>query len=278
MAHDLDIHRHPRMAGKGRDPGDIGGIVLHDVVCPDGRTAEQIANVLIDGVTQRGGKRIPPPIYHYLVDGEGRIVQLADEGVLAHHAGRVSSRANHYLIYPDTAGGARFEPQASSVDRRQTNGNYRTIGVAFVRSGKRPIPPPMWIAAAKLCHDICRRRKLSHESVRGHLELTKRKVDPNRCDLHAFRRATLNPGLEEELLGYQGDMEHETRPILRLGVESAHVSEAQERLRDCGLLGRPTGVFDTPTDAAVRVYQRCHWLTPDGIIGPRTWRALTSRP
>ncbi|MBA2734757.1 MAG: peptidoglycan-binding protein, partial [Acidobacteria bacterium] len=34
--------------------------------------------------------------------------------------------------------------------------------------------------------------------------------------------------------------------------------------------------FGAKTEAAVRAFQRTHRLTPDGIVGPRTWRALDS--
>ncbi|MGI8798684.1 MAG: N-acetylmuramoyl-L-alanine amidase [Pseudonocardia sp.] len=49
----------------------------------------------------------------------------------------------------------------------------------------------------------------------------------------------------------------------------------QERLLELGYdTGRPGGVFDTQTDKALRGFQRDYGLTPDGICGPATLRAL----
>jgi peptidoglycan hydrolase-like protein with peptidoglycan-binding domain len=34
------------------------------------------------------------------------------------------------------------------------------------------------------------------------------------------------------------------------------------------------GNFGSKTEAAVRAFQREHYLVPDGIVGPKTWLAL----
>ena len=38
------------------------------------------------------------------------------------------------------------------------------------------------------------------------------------------------------------------------------------------------GIFGEKTDKATRLFQRHKGLSADGIIGPKTWRALLARP
>lgn len=41
------------------------------------------------------------------------------------------------------------------------------------------------------------------------------------------------------------------------------------------LLGLPVdGIFGANTEAAVRAAQKTHSLTVDGVVGPKTWKAL----
>ena len=59
------------------------------------------------------------------------------------------------------------------------------------------------------------------------------------------------------------------RPVLRRGSTGEPVREVQV------MLGVPvTGVFDDPTDDAVRAFQRANGLDPDGEVGPKTWAKL----
>jgi hypothetical protein len=63
----------------------------------------------------------------------------------------------------------------------------------------------------------------------------------------------------------------ENRPTLRRGASGDLVKEIQTRV------GVPaSGVFDGPTEAAVREFQRDNGLVPDGIVGPRTWATITA--
>ncbi len=62
----------------------------------------------------------------------------------------------------------------------------------------------------------------------------------------------------------------EGRPTLRRGDSGDPVKEIQRKL------GIPDdGDFGSSTEAAVRQFQRGHELVPDGIVGPRTWAALS---
>jgi eukaryotic-like serine/threonine-protein kinase len=64
-----------------------------------------------------------------------------------------------------------------------------------------------------------------------------------------------------------------------MGSEGWQVKRLQKLLRQQGLLPEPAkidGDFGEITEAAVKTFQELHDLTPDGIVGPMTWRALVT--
>jgi peptidoglycan hydrolase-like protein with peptidoglycan-binding domain len=70
-------------------------------------------------------------------------------------------------------------------------------------------------------------------------------------------------------------------PVLRRGDEGDWVKFLQENLAAYGHYGAEgegdpvDGVFGHGTEDAVRACQEQHGLTVDGVVGPRTWAALT---
>lgn len=67
----------------------------------------------------------------------------------------------------------------------------------------------------------------------------------------------------------------ETAPILRRNSQGAMVENWQNFLRQMGYFQGPTTGFYGPlTEAAMQQFQRDTGLTPDGIVGADTWRAL----
>lgn len=61
---------------------------------------------------------------------------------------------------------------------------------------------------------------------------------------------------------------------LRIGAECDDVALLQHLLTLWGYNLPSTGVFDKPTDEAVRLFQKSCRLTPDGIVGEMTWKSL----
>lgn len=60
-------------------------------------------------------------------------------------------------------------------------------------------------------------------------------------------------------------------PTIRLGTQGSTVLKWQR------IVGVPeTGTFDAATEAATRVWQARRGLTPDGIVGPKTWGSWLS--
>ncbi|MFD8595928.1 peptidoglycan-binding protein [Kitasatospora sp. NPDC059646] len=62
------------------------------------------------------------------------------------------------------------------------------------------------------------------------------------------------------------------------GSKGEAVSELQRRLVLLGSTTKVTGVFDSPTEKAVKKFQRAHALKVDGLVGPRTRAALAAAP
>lgn len=72
-----------------------------------------------------------------------------------------------------------------------------------------------------------------------------------------------------------GDILEPTRPTIRKGNTGEDVKYAQELLKKVGYLaGEVDGVFGTQTQLATKNFQGAYGLTPDGVIGPMTWRML----
>jgi N-acetyl-anhydromuramyl-L-alanine amidase AmpD len=75
----------------------------------------------------------------------------------------------------------------------------------------------------------------------------------------------------------------ETKPLkdapvtLKRGADGWQVKRLQKLLRQNGLFPEPAtidGDFGEITETAVKMFQERHDLTPDGVVGTMTWRAL----
>lgn len=66
-----------------------------------------------------------------------------------------------------------------------------------------------------------------------------------------------------------------TRQTLKPGSQNGDVLVIQEALTRAGFAAPRTGIYDSDTGNAVIKFQTARGLTPDGIVGPVTWSALT---
>ena len=67
----------------------------------------------------------------------------------------------------------------------------------------------------------------------------------------------------------------QTKPTLQLGDTGEYVRQLQEQLQQILFYDGPiTGVFDTATETAVKIFQTTNKLTANGIVGVDTWSAL----
>lgn len=68
-----------------------------------------------------------------------------------------------------------------------------------------------------------------------------------------------------------------SEPLLKTGSKGQAVKDLQSRLNDMLPANRqlvPDGVFGAATAAVIRAFQRLNRLSPDAVVGPKTWLEL----
>ena len=131
--------------GERRGRGRVELVVLHYTAMPS--CAEALER-LCDPVAEVSA--------HYLVDGDGTVLSLVDEGARAWHAG---------------AGEWRGEGDVNS----------RSIGIELANTGREPFAEPQMQALERLLAQMLSRHGLGPEAVIGHSDMAPaRKGDPGR--------------------------------------------------------------------------------------------------
>ncbi|HEX8189419.1 MAG TPA: N-acetylmuramoyl-L-alanine amidase [Pyrinomonadaceae bacterium] len=234
-----------RDRGRG-DVGRIFGVICHHTAGPLTGNMPSL-NVLINGKPTLSG-----PLAQLGLGRDGTYYIIA--AGRANHAGRGSWRG-------------------------VVNGNSNFIGIEAENAGKHdPWPDIQVDAYHRGVAAILRRVGQSSDFCAGHKEYALphgRKIDPNPIDMNAFRSSVaaimsgagpaprIIPGVEPTAGGGAG------RPTLRRGMTGDLTRQVQAKVG-----ATVDGKFGSHTEAAVRDFQRRHGLVPDGIVGPRTWRAL----
>jgi peptidoglycan hydrolase-like protein with peptidoglycan-binding domain len=89
-------------------------------------------------------------------------------------------------------------------------------------------------------------------------------------------RTLFNPVVVDGRLTYQ-EYSPTTAPVLVPGVVSLAMQDVQAFLKQRGLYhGTVDGFYGQKTYLAIVSFQKSRNLTPDGRIGPQTWKALLS--
>lgn len=162
-----------------------------------------------------------------------------------------------------------------------TEGNKHLIGIEAENAG---VPSDAWPeiqlnAYRRGVAAVLRHAGLGAERCAGHKEYALprgRKIDPN-FDMVAFRAdvaaimsgVTPTPPPIPAVEPKPAKAGASPRPTLRRGSSDPTVRQLE------GQLELPTtGIFDARLEAAVREFQRDAGLVPDGIFGPKSWRAL----
>lgn len=95
----------------------------------------------------------------------------------------------------------------------------------------------------------------------------------DRCDCNTFN------GSDDECRAWFGGAAAPVaveRPTLKLGDRSTAVLDLQTRLAVHGLALDCDGIFGPATERAVKAFQKRAGLVQDGVVGPKTWAALTA--
>jgi hypothetical protein len=249
----LKISRVPGWETRGR--GDlptknVKGVICHHTAGP------RAHNMPCLGIVRDGRPDLPGPLSQLGLGRDGTFYIIA------------AGKCNH-------AGPGKWQDV--------TTGNSSFIGIEAENTGLPndfPWPAAQIDAYQRGVAAILKHIGKSADSCCGHREYAQpagRKSDPT-FDMDGFREAVaaimkgnapppaLIPSVEPAGEGKPG------RPTLRRGAEGRYVEQLQKML---GVNG--PSIFGPKTEAAVRVFQREEGMVPDGIVGPKTWRALDER-
>jgi peptidoglycan hydrolase-like protein with peptidoglycan-binding domain len=244
----LRVAEQPGWRTRGRgDVGTIRGVMCHHTV------GSLTGNMPSLGVLTNGRSDLPGPLSQLGLGRDGTFVVIA------------AGRANH-------AGAGNWQGV--------TTGNSSFIGIEAENTGRTsgpladPWPAIQLDAYRRGCAAVLKKIRANAIMCCGHKEYALpqgRKPDPT-FDMSEFRLqvAAIMAGIAPSPSVIPAvDAEH--RPTLRRGATGERVKLIQTKV------GVPTGgIFDAGTEAAVRQFQRDKGLTPDGIVGPRTWATIAA--
>ncbi|HKQ05832.1 MAG TPA: N-acetylmuramoyl-L-alanine amidase [Blastocatellia bacterium] len=234
--------------GRG-DVGTIFGVICHHTAGPKSGNMPSL-NTLINGRSDLHG-----PLAQLGLGRDGTFYVIA------------AGRCNH---------------AGRGIWRGLPNGNSNFIGIEAENTG---LPDDPWPAVQLDAYQRGVAAILKHigrgsEFCAGHKEYALpagRKNDPS-FDMGPFRSsvaAILNGVAPAPVLIPSAEPPANPghppgRPTLRRGAQSELVEHIQTKLS----VTPANGSFGPKTEAAVREFQRGRGLTPDGIVGPKTWAAL----
>lgn len=257
-AADLKVSEVKGWETRGNNIGPVQGVICHHTAGPGPASG----NYPSLNTVLKGRPDLPGPLAQLGLGRDGTWIVFT------------AGRANH-------AGRGEFKDFTSG---RLINGNSTTIGIEAENSGKKedPWPDVQMDAYRRGVAAILTRIGKSADFCAGHKEYARkkngelgRKPDPS-FDMPAFRAGVaaimagtapppvLIPAAEPAQPGGAPG-----RPTLRRNSKGELVKQIQAKL---GV--EQVGNFGPKTEAAVRKFQREHGLVSDGIVGPKTWKAL----
>ena len=181
----------------------------------------------------------------------------------------------------NTTGGVLLEGRQGSLNAIKRGRCVRSAHAGSVKGNESPgienegnfmtyqMNAKQWESMVELCASICSSCKIDPDNIKGH-----RDFSPTNCPGNWLYSQL--PRLRQDVRKRLG------APIddyLREGATGAKVKELQERLKALGFNPGPIdSIFGIGTVQAVISFQKYHGLDPDGVVGPTTWKLLTSTP
>lgn len=168
--------------------GPVNGITIHHTAGRDSLA-----------LCWSGTDALPGPLCHTHLAKDG-IATMVGHG-RANHAGHFAQNA-HDAVVKESA----THPRPDAIELVDGNRHYYGIEIENLGDGKDPYPTVQYQAAVRWAAAICRAHGWSANSVIGHKEGTRRKIDPS-FDMDTFRDAVdarlahepgWNPGDEED--------------------------------------------------------------------------------
>lgn len=168
--------------------GPVNGITIHHTAGRDSLS-----------LCWSGTADLPGPLCHTHLAKDG-IATMVGHG-RANHAGNFAQNA-HEAVVKESAS----HPRPDSIELVDGNRHYYGIEIENLGDGRDPYPAAQYQAAVRWTAAICRAHGWSANSVIGHKEGTRRKIDPS-FDMDTFRDAVdarlahdpgWNPGDEED--------------------------------------------------------------------------------
>ena len=181
----------------------------------------------------------------------------------------------------NTTGGVLLEGRQGSLNAIKRGRCVRSAHAGSVKGNESPgienegnfmtyqMNAKQWESLVELCASICSSCKIDPDNIKGH-----RDFSPTNCPGNWLYSQL--PRLRQDVRKRMG------APIddyLREGATGAKVKELQERLKAQGFNPGPIdSIFGIGTVQAVISFQKYHGLDSDGVVGPTTWKLLTSTP
>lgn len=140
--------------------GGVNGIVIHHTAGSNSRT-----------LCYYGTASLPGPLCHAHLEKSGKLNMIGHGR--ANHAGTFAANAHSAVVNERSS-----HPRPDASEPIDGNAHYYGIEIENLGNGRDPYPAAQYDAAVRWAAAICRHHGWSADSVIGHKEGTRRKIDP----------------------------------------------------------------------------------------------------